>query len=163
MPTSTYEKIATYTVPSATPSYTFSTIPATYTDIVLVSSFQAAANGDSAVLQFNGTAGTAYSWTQFIGNGTAASSSRRANTDAARFANDVPSSNFNTSITQIQNYSNTTTYKTLLSRSNTAAISTIALVALWSNTAAINSIKIFCESGNINTGSTFTLYGIKAA
>lgn len=159
----TYEPIATTTLGSAAASYTFSSIPSTYTDLVVVSFMQAATNNDSAVMQFNGAGGTAYSWTQLTGNGTAASSSRGSNRDAARFGNDIPSTNYATVITQIQNYSNATTYKTLISRSNNAASAVYSHVAMWSNTAAINSIKIYVESGNIQTGSTFTLYGIKAA
>ena len=162
MPT-TYEPIATTTLGSAAASYTFSSIPATYTDLVVVSFLQSASTNDSAVMQFNGAAGTAYSWTQLTGNGTAASSQRSSNTSSARFGNDIPSTNYATVITQIQNYSNSTTNKTLISRSNNAAAAVYSHVAMWRSTAAINEIKIITQAGNIQTGSTFTLYGILKA
>jgi hypothetical protein len=66
---------------------------------------------------------------------------------------------------QFMNYSNATTYKTVLSRSNVAASASVsANVGLWRNTAAITSIKLYVyPSYNFVAGSTFTLYGIKAA
>jgi hypothetical protein len=36
-------------------------------------------------------------------------------------------------------------------------------VSLWRSTAAISSVLIVPETGSFSTGSTFTLYGIKAA
>lgn len=68
----------------------------------------------------------------------------------------------------IQDYSNTTTFKSAIVRSNFGALSpnTTTVVELtvstWRNTAAITTLKL---NGAISfaTGSTFTLYGIKAA
>ena len=68
-----------------------------------------------------------------------------------------------TVIAQFQNYSNTTTYKTMLSRANAAGY-VQARVNLWRSTSAINTIKISGQSGmTFNTGCTFTLYGILSA
>jgi hypothetical protein len=65
------------------------------------------------------------------------------------------------------NYSNATTYKSILIRSrgtrDNDSTDTTAIVGLWSSTSAINIIKIFPASGNILAGSTFTLYGIASA
>jgi len=61
------------------------------------------------------------------------------------------------------NYSNTTTNKTVIGRHNGAS-GPVASVGLWRNTAAINSIRISNSSAvNFTIGSTFSLYGIKAA
>jgi hypothetical protein len=59
------------------------------------------------------------------------------------------------------NYSNSTTYKTILGRSNAATSGTSAAVGLWRSTSAINSIEIGTVS--FTAGSTFSLYGIAAA
>jgi hypothetical protein len=62
------------------------------------------------------------------------------------------------------NYANTTTYKTVLTRANAAASGVDASVGLWGSTAAITSITFDLPLvRTISTGSTFTLYGIKAA
>jgi hypothetical protein len=69
-------------------------------------------------------------------------------------------------IVQIQNYSNTTTYKTALSRYGSGGTSsaTLAGVGLWRNTNAITSITIGITDGfDFLSGAMFTLYGIKAA
>jgi hypothetical protein len=62
------------------------------------------------------------------------------------------------------NYSNTTTYKTIISRGDNPGFLVIALANLWRSTSAINIITMVSETGNnFVTGSTFTLYGITAA
>ncbi len=74
MPT-TYEPIATTTLGSAAATITFSTIPATYTDlrVVWVGTVTVA---DSAGMRFNSDSGTNYSRTVLQGDGSAASSNR---------------------------------------------------------------------------------------
>lgn len=160
---STYDPIATQTLGSSAASVTFSSIPATYTDLVLVF------NGTSLAasylsLQYNSDTGTNYSVTLMRGDGTTASSNRYSN------INDIYASignTLNTTISniffQIQNYSNTTTFKTSLSRTNQSTNATEAGVGLWRSTAAINAIKVLSPNSNFATGSMFTLYGIKAA
>jgi hypothetical protein len=72
---------------------------------------------------------------------------------------------YSNAIINIQNYSNTTTYKTALLRSNLATGTypgVDAFVGLWRSTSAITSITILPASNNLLSGSTFTLYGIKA-
>jgi hypothetical protein len=66
-------------------------------------------------------------------------------------------------IHQILNYSNSNTYKTSLTRGTAPAAETSAVVGLWKNTNAITSVTILLDANNIAAGSTFTLYGIKAA
>jgi hypothetical protein len=63
----------------------------------------------------------------------------------------------------MNNYSNTTTFKTFLSRTNVASDRVEALVGLWRSTSAITSITLYCGSNSFVTGSTFTLYGILKA
>ena len=73
------------------------------------------------------------------------------------------SGTYGTEITNFQSYSNATIYKTILSRNSTKTI-VYGLAALWRNTAAITSIQLVPYSGsNFASGSTFALYGVKAA
>jgi hypothetical protein len=162
----TYEPIATQTLGSSVASVTFSSIPATYTDLVLVSVPIVTAATTFAV-RFNSDTGSNYSETILVGDGTSATSTRIANQTELRISYAATSRTTNTTniITQIQNYSNATTYKTLLSRDNAASDGTGAIVGLWRNTVAITGLTIIPLSGGsiITTGSTFTLFGIKAA
>jgi hypothetical protein len=66
------------------------------------------------------------------------------------------------SIVNLQNYSNSTTYKTIISRSNNAANGLDLFASMWRSTSSIDSIKIYPASGNMASGSTFNLYGILA-
>jgi hypothetical protein len=80
-------------------------------------------------------------------------------------------SDFAPTIFHIQNYSNSTTYKTWLSRANRASSAldyqgTDAVVGLWRSTAAITSITVKNRRGGVDynfaSGSNFKLYGIQA-
>lgn len=159
MATNTYVALDKVTLGSATASVTFSSIPSIYTDLVLIISGTNTAGGENLLLQFNGDTGSNYSRTNMQGNGSTAASFRASNVTEARIGQvqTTPS----TSISNIMNYSNTTTNKTIISRDNNASGVTQAVVNLWRSTAAITSILIYqSSSANFLTGSTFSLYGI---
>lgn len=155
----TYVPISTQTLGSATSSVTFSSL-GTYTDIVAVINGSGA--GQDLWLQFNGDTGTNYSMTYVYGDGSTAGSARTSNASAIPIGYMPNADTLN--ICQIMNYGNSTTYKTALSRDNRAGGAVGARVGLWRNTAAITSIVFkLAGGGNFNTGSTFTIYGVKSA
>lgn len=166
---STYEPIATTTLSSSASDVTFSSISGSYTDLVLIVSCRLVTAGYASFLQFNGDTGNNYSVTELYGTGSAVGSSRVANLDSAYLTNNIPvgatSSVYAPIIINIMNYSNSTTYKTVLSRFNNANTGVDAIVNLWRSTNAINQIKIGLTTGggSYASGSTFTLYGVKAA
>jgi hypothetical protein len=164
MPT-TYEPIATTTLGSAQSSVTFSSISGTYTDLVLVAAPKLSSGAGNMQCQFNSDTGSNYSMTELGGTGSAAFSSRASNLTSVRltYYGYVENNNNQNTIIQIQNYSNATTYKTLLARSNNAANGTGATVGLWRSTSAITSVVLSLDASTFASGSTFTLYGIKAA
>ena len=163
----TYEPIATQTLGSAAASVTFSSISGTYTDLVLViGNLTASATGQGLNLQFNSDTGSNYSVTHLSGNGSSAASGRQtsaSNIQAGYAVVGASTTEPSTIIINVQNYSNSTTNKTVIARTSLAGSEVDANVGLWRNTAAINTIRIFTGSANMQTGSTFTLYGIKAA
>ena len=164
----TYTPIASTTLGSAAASYTFSSIPNTYTDLVLIASMADSNSGadQRMLVQVNGDTGTKYSTTTLYGNGSTVTN--RSLTNRTQFDNESGAGNSITSpsanIYHFMNYSNTTTYKSVLYRQNNLVNTYGAsmLVGLWRSTSAINSITIFCMA-NLIAGSTFTLYGITAA
>jgi len=163
---STYTPIATTTLSTGTTSYTFSSVPTTYTDLVLVIR---ASNASSAsypkVRVGNGSvdSGSNYSRTYLSGTGSSAVSGRDTGTFYGISAYSDSDNNFAyVSIVNIMNYSNTTTYKTILARSNNAGIGLDAIVSLWRSTAAINTVNVLADT-NFEAGTSFTLYGIAAA
>jgi hypothetical protein len=165
--TSTYEMIATSTVTgSSVADVTFSTISGSYTDIVLIAAIKIESSTSATVFQLNGDTGNNYSFTVLYGTGSAAGSSRSSNVSygVANFYGVPPTAanTFNTTLISFNNYSNTTTNKTVLCRAGNASGGVDAVVSLWRNTSAVTSIKLFNQGANISVGSTFTLYGIKA-
>jgi len=162
---STYEPISTTTLGSAAASHTFSSIPGTYTDLVLViNGLVVGADAVQINMTFNGTGDTSRSYTRFQGNGTSPSSLRSQADSGVGVLGD---SQGGLIIANIMSYKNTSVYKTILTRyssldSGDSRSGTFA--SLWANTQAITSITLSPNSGlNWATGSTFTLYGLAAA
>ena len=159
MPT-TYEPIATTTLGSATSSVTFSSISGSYTDLVVIINGTSSAGGELRY-RLNGNTGSNYSFTQLYGDGTSAGSARDSNRTTGRLGSTRTTGNVQ--IGYFQNYSNSTTNKTVLSRESTAGSIVQAFVGLWRQTSAITSIEFLTETGTFSSGMTFTLYGIAAA
>ena len=172
----TYEKIATQTLGTLTRTITFSSIPGTYTDLVLIANMQADQttfnNMNYPEVTFNGDTGSNYSATSLFarntGGGNTAVSQRNTNVTSYQLLANT-SAVFSSNVVNIQNYSATTTFKTILHRGSgqngtTNVDGTIAKVGMWRNTAAITSIGIVPSQGTASfiAGSNFTLYGIKA-
>ena len=160
----TYEPIATTTLGSAAASVSFTSISSTFTDLVLIANTGSTVSAVTIVLQFNGDTGSNYSDTSIYGSGSAAGSSRLSNTSNIYMGYLTSGGAVidQTTIISINNYANTTTYKTAISRKNDTGY-VEACVGLWRNTAAINRVDVICSGSTFRTGSTFTLYGIKAA
>jgi hypothetical protein len=168
MPTNTYVALDKVTVGTATSSVSFTSINQGYTDLVLVVSGQMTGGGGASavLLQFNGDTSSNYSVTLMTGDGSSATSSRVSNQSSLNLGLGTDASGqVATNIMQIMNYSNATTYKTVLSRAGIAGDRTRAYVGLWRATpAAITSIAITNNGAtNFAAGSTFSLYGIAAS
>jgi hypothetical protein len=158
---STYTPIATNTLGSSTATITFGSISGSYTDLVLVVTGTIATGENGNTIQLNGDTGSNYSVTNVYGISGTAGSNRLTSQNNLQVGRTGDSESI--SIVHFMNYSNTTTYKTVLARGNDVPYFVIATAGLWRSTAAINSIAISNGSGNFLTGSTFTLYGIAAA
>jgi len=156
----TYEPIATFTVSTAQSSYTFSSIPQTYTDLYVVISSYEGSSGASLGVQFNGDTGNNYCYTFTYGDGSGGTGSQKGNNAGSIYVGQINGGTV--SLLNINNYSNTTTYKNILTRNGATAQSVFTAIGTWQNTNAITSLTI-SRGGNFTVGSTFTIYGIKAA
>jgi hypothetical protein len=158
----TYTLISQTTLSSPSSLITFSSIPSTYTDLVLVYNGKVDYTNFYSVITFNGdTTKTNYQY-------NAAVMATSVVSDVGAYAGygftastTVPS----VMVMDINNYASTTSQKTAMSRfSNTTSQAQITN-ATWRNTAAITQIDLFSYygAGAYSTGSVFSLYGIKAA
>ena len=162
----TYTPIASITLGAAASSVTFSSIPQTYTDLVLVMNTKGSTANYPRVI-INSDSGSNYSRTYLTGTGTSAVSGRNSNLvgNASLTAYAVnSSSNFVLNIiVNVFNYSNTTTYKTMLSKANDANTGVDLSSILWRSTSAITNLQLALDTGDYASGSTFNLYGILGA
>ena len=159
----TYEPISTQTLGSSAATITLSSIPATYTDLVLIFNGKTVSGGQNFNVRYNSDTATNYSETSVLGDGSSAASYRSSSNTVMVLGGIYASQG--TIIINILNYANTTTFKTTLSRSSYANGYAGALVGLWRKTPeAINTIGLSLTGGDsFASGSVVTLYGIKAA
>jgi hypothetical protein len=164
----TYEPIATTTLSSASPTVTFSSISSSYTDLVLVAQLTTAAATNMRI-RFNGNTASNYGSTHMGGTGGSVLTAVETTNTAGllEYNGGYPNggaSSVATYVIHLNNYSNTTTWKTYLSRASNAGTGTEVTAGTWRQTSAINEVQVRTSSGgNISVGSIFTLYGIKAA
>ena len=166
MPTG-YTLIASNTVGSGgAVSVTFSSIPSTYTDLVIKASPKTVSAGIGQIkLQFNGSGGTAYSDRTIEGTGSSVSSFTRTSQAyiwaiAVNGAADI----FGNYECYIPNYAGSNnksvSIDSVIEANATAGYQNI-VAGLWSNTAAITSISLEANGINLAQYSSFYLYGIK--
>jgi hypothetical protein len=163
----TYDRIATTTLGSANATITFSSIPATYTDLKIVFTGTATASGDDLLLRLNGDTGTNYSVTALQGNGATASSFRSTSIAYVFLAGSASMSTTIPTFSEVDIFSYAGgTNKTLLAQYsgdfNGSGV-TARSVGLWRNTAAITSVSLLLLATTFKVNTTATLYGILKA
>jgi hypothetical protein len=163
----TYTLIASSTVGSGgAANIEFTSIPATYTDLQILCSLRSsiAANADDIYIQFNNSSSN-FSWKNIVGvgSGTPVSQNNTNNQVGTIPAASMTASSFGNASIYITNYASAN-YKSVSGDSvaeNNAIRGDQAFYAtLWSNTAAITSVKLLPSSGTFLQYSTAYLYGI---
>jgi hypothetical protein len=166
MPEPTYTALATVTLGSSASSVTFSSIPATYRDLILVFNGTVTGGNGGANMRLNGDTGSNYPFV-FMRNVNNTPASEAAT--ESRIPITVSTTTANTRIQSnatIMDYSATDKHKTTLVRSGYTEPTTSTMVeataSRWANTAAVTSLLIYTTANNFSTGSTFSLYGVIA-
>ena len=169
----TYTLIQAQTLASAAASVTFSSIPATYTDLVVRISTRTdnGAVNDGIILTINSTAGTAYSKTTLLGNGATATSNRSTSTNAfgtspnGATGSTATASTFGSIDIYVPSYTvsqNKPFGYFGAGETNATTAYMGAIAGLWSNTATVSQLDLTPNSGiNFVQYSSFYLYGIK--
>jgi hypothetical protein len=161
MPTATYDLIASNVLTSSAASVTFSSIPATYRDLVLVATATAVINGGQPFLRFNGDSSSSYSQVFAEGSGTTAYGADNSGTQLYLSYNLglVPDTTPASMIINIMDYSATDKHKMVMTRQGSSAFVAGMMAGRWPSTSAINSITL-TGNGDFASGSSFYLYGI---
>lgn len=163
----TYTRINSSNITSNTASVTFSSIPQTYTDLVLVVSTIATQTSQLG-LRFNGDIGNNYSWVYHIADNNAVFSGKGTGSfESYANAGGVGITNTTVNVLNIPGYTSTTQYKGSIgiygfyygSYGEVGGKATT-----WQSTNAITSITVLIASGaSFTDGDAISLYGILAA
>ena len=169
MPTSTYTKITSYTVPSAQGTISLTGIPSTYTDLTLIGAGGTTANDTSILVTFNNDTGANYATSLGYTNTSTSATNNYTSKTAVYFGYfaGLNSTYQWTGTLNIYQYTNSNWYKQVMIRSTSAAGSTYKGLeygsGTWLSTSTINRIDLVANGSTFITGTIFTLYGIKAA
>jgi len=168
----TYTLISSNTLASDITSVTFSSIPQTYTDLVI--RYSARTNGGGAVgdtcnITFNSDTGTNYSRVTMRSNGSVAASFIGANASSVNFHTNVngsggTSNTFASVEIYVPNYTSTSTRPISVSNvqeDNATRGDVYAGASQYRGSSAISSITWSAPGSLFLTGSSFYLYGIK--
>lgn len=163
MPTPTYTALANITLGSSASSVTFSSIPATYRDLVLVINGEFTGNFGTGV-RFNSDSGVNYPQVMMRTiDSTTESSTDTANNFYGSWSASSSANRF-TMVFQALDYSATDKHKTALWRNgyidNAARTRVEAFAGRWANTAAVNSVSVNTSTNGFASGFTFNLFGI---
>jgi hypothetical protein len=157
----TYTLIEAKTLTTTAASVTFSSIPATYTDLKLVMSLRITTGDPNTNLTFTPSGGT-YSDKVLFGYSSTAGSNSTSNIRAGQVNADA--NMFNNVEIYIPNYASSNT-KSVSVDAVTEVNGTTNLLSLtaglWSGTSAITGIVLTPVSSTYTQYSTFYLYGIK--
>jgi hypothetical protein len=156
VPTPTYDLIASNVLGSSASSVTFSSIPATYRDLVVVVTGKRTSGADYMGIEFNEDFSDNYFNVRMYGDGSSATSQSFSGYSSGR-AVDYMNTNFGLSIIHIMDYAQSK-HKTILARGNSTSL-VYSAANRWANTAAITSLTLR-NGGSFDTGSSFYLYGI---
>lgn len=157
----TYTPISSITLGTTVSSVTFTSVPQVYTDLVLITS-GTSSGGAQMTLRING-ATTNYSSTMLSGNGTSVDARSITGLSYIQLGyHDYFSASQTNAITHIINYTNTTTFKTVLNRTNNGSLGVGLSTGLYRSTAAITTFDVLPLNSTWVLGTTFNLYGILA-
>jgi hypothetical protein len=153
---------------STTTTMSFSSIPSTYTDLVIKVSARDLSTAAYFRINLNGA--TTNGTDRYLnGNGTAASSANEAfaGFGEANLSTDTAST-FSSVDIYIPNYASTTTYKSMsidsVRENNTTAATDNLIAALWSQNTAVSSIDLVAGGSTyFAANTTASLYGIKSS
>ena len=155
MPTPTYDLIATTTLSSSPTSFTWSSIPNTYRDIVLVADFSPSTTTTLGA-QFNDDTTNNYSSTTLYGDSSTVSSLDQNSTSTIRFGS---VNNRCLAIAYVLDYQ-TSKNKTLIGRFNSDNESG-ATVGMRYSTEVITSVTFRTTGGaTFASGDIFSIYGV---
>jgi hypothetical protein len=169
----TYTLISSNVLSSSAASVTFSSIPATFTDLVIRYTTRGTAAATNTLITFNGSSASNYSATAVAANTTSAISSRQSSATSANNLYSVnrstsTASTFSSAEIYIPSYTVSQNKPfsgmgVIENNSSSTGFNIAANALLFSDTTAISSITLVPDTGSFASDSSFYLYGISNA
>ena len=161
--TPTYTLLNQITLAATASSVTFSNIPQNFSDLVVQLSATTNTSVNLGLFRINGDSGSNYVMAGMRGNGSGVASYGLTTTNAYfDYAGDTAANTITTSVIHFLDYSAVDKHKMTLTRQSNANDVVEAMCQRWASTSAITSLTFYWNSGLINSGSTFSLYGVVA-
>ena len=156
----TYEPIETLTASGSTTTFSFSSLPTNYTDLVIVLVGTLTGSNQGVKMRFNGDSASNYLYKRF--NAAGSPQTDQTSSDGIDIGYQITSSRQMTTV-RIASY-RVTNFKKLCFYSLTAPTNDgiVRAAGEWNNTGAITSITLVAGN-NYSSNTTATLYGIASA
>ncbi len=156
MPTQTYTPLATVTLASTATSITFSSIPATYRDLVLVLNGKSTGAAETRI-RLNGDTTSNYYYVR-MGGSSGGAFSDDSTTNYLSVAVADTTEGFQAMV-QLMDYSATDKHKTVIERTQRSGLGEVfAIGGRWASTSAVTTIQVY--NPTFAVGFTASLYGI---
>ena len=167
--TSSFESIATVTVGSGGASdITFSAIGSTYKHLQIRLTSKLSDQNNIYMQVGNGSidTGSNYAWHELYGDGSSAAAGAGSSQTFTKvsYQASTGSNIMSVAVIDILDYGSTSKYKTIRSLTGSDANGSgyvFLRSGLWQSTSAINTIKLYGQSGSFNQYTSAALYGIK--
>jgi hypothetical protein len=171
MPTPTYSQIFTTTLTTAANNITFSSIPNTYTDLVMIGNIVPASNGVAYLGVRVGTGnsldtGGNYSQQQIVFTDAVCTAYQTFNETAVEvIGNQFQNNGSFTVRVDLNSYAATVAWHPIQTKISIQDNTSRQSLAIWKNSSAINTVSLLNTAGNncLGVGSTISLFGILRA
>jgi len=163
----TFELISSYTATGSVASISFTSIPATFTDLCVKFSVRKDNTSIDTTLTFNGSSANVSS-VYIYGTGSAAGGASAVSTIYSLATQSGDTANtFSNGEYYIPNYASTSRYKAIshdvVNENNATAAQSYLTAGLFSSNSAISTVTIAPTSSNFVQYSTAYLYGVKSS
>ena len=159
---STYDSLATQTLGTSSSIINFNSISGLYTDLVVVLIGQTTGGADSVGIRLNADNAGNYMYRVGSGNGSGTGSSAVGNNETSLRVGPFYATQ-SLVVANIAGYSNSSIWKTSISRASNGDNQVGMTTSVWRGTAAVTSLSINALFGSFAAGTMATIYGIGEA
>ena len=159
-----WKALATITLGASQTGVTFSSIPNSYRDLVVIVSGNTASSDYALNMRLNSDSSSVYSSVSIEANGASTSSTSNTTTSMPTWNyNTFSASTVSSYIAHILDYSATDKHKTVIFRQGAASLGSATALGRYASTSAVSTVYVYAATGNqLAAGTIVSLYGVSA-